>query len=189
MKNIKENHIWQVWLTLLSWQNQHTLQVRVEVWTVNQCYTNCINVFPSVGALTAATPQCQPLDKLPCARCPGFALLTLIITVPATTTVRNWTPVLLICAAGAKTHKSPLLRSWSLKVQLTGSEAQIKSSDGRGWRITLYDTTGNLQCNFVLWISTNKTLASSYWYLNVETVEEITLWGTRERQLMLPLFW
>lgn len=120
--------------------SQYTWQVRLEVLDCESMLPNCVNfsfLFRSTAALvfsSTAVPDIQR-DVLPSASCPSFALLTLIRAVPMTSTVRNWTPVLLICAAGVKAHKSPLLCSWSLKVQPTGSEAQLSlqtAEDGGG---------------------------------------------------------
>lgn len=109
--------------------SQYTSQVRLEVWTVNQCYPTASTFlfFFALRQLSCSAPlQCQTFREMCFPLLPvSFALLTLIRTVPMTSTVRNWTPVLLICAAGVKAHKSPLLCSWSLKVQPTGSEAQL----------------------------------------------------------------
>lgn len=47
---------------------------------------------------------------------------------PLTPSERNWTTLLLIRAAEVRAHKSHLPRSWSLRVQPTGSKVQLSLS-------------------------------------------------------------
>lgn len=116
--------------------------------------------FPSfcpIAALTfsSSAVTAPRIDVLLFASCPRSALLTLIRTVPMTSSARNWTPVLLICAAGAKANKSALLCSWSLRVQPLQLKGTTESLGGGGWRRkTLYGMDGNLHCHLGLWFST-----------------------------------
>lgn len=115
------------------------------------------SLFCPIAALTfsSSAVTAPRIDVLLFASCPRSALLTLIRTVPMTSSARNWTPVPLICAAGAKANKSALLCSWSLRVQplqLKGTVFRRRRMEEKK-RKTLYGMGGNLRCHLGLWFS------------------------------------